>query len=194
MRACTSNLSNDKIYPEVIPSAPSEDLRTMNGIIEKEKDKQKMIHISNKIKMIEKDLKHYRKARKRWKVFKTISKISSFIIFAGIEISSGILIFVPGTGIIVPLILAGSGAVEVFAEEGLDKLIQKRCKNMDSKIIKCRSVLDKLFLFLEEAKKDKIIDASELEIFKKIINDYYSTNKNELNSFPVSNDKEEMKI
>ena len=193
MSACndeSSKLNCKNVYPtEIIPSAPSEDLRTMNSIIDKEIDKEKMKFISDKIKMIEKDLHHYMKLRKRWKIFKTISKIGSFVIFGVTEIGSGILIFVPVAGIVVPIIISASGAIELLAEQGLDKLIEKRTKNMDCKIIKCRSVLDKLFVFLEEAKKDKIIDSGELEIFNKIIDEYYLDNKKET----VNNDKEDLK-
>ena len=51
---------------------------------------------------------------------------------------------------------------------------------MDIKIIKCRSTLDKLYLFLEQANDDKVIDASELKIFNKIINEYYSGKEDEI--------------
>ena len=61
---------------------------------------------------------------------------------------------------------------------------------MDNKIIKCRSTLDKLFLFLQKALKDKIIDEFEMEIFNKIINEYNSGKEEELKT---DNNKEELK-
>ena len=61
---------------------------------------------------------------------------------------------------------------------------------MDKKIIKCRSTLDKLYLFLEEAKLDRIIDSTELDIFNKIIKEYYSGKEEEIK---IDNNKEELK-
>ena len=62
---------------------------------------------------------------------------------------------------------------------------------MDKKIIKCRSTLDKLWLFLEEAKLDRIIDSTELGIFNKIIKEYYSGKDEEVKI--DNNNKEELK-
>ena len=61
---------------------------------------------------------------------------------------------------------------------------------MDKKIFKCRSTLDKLFLFLEEAKIDRIIDSTELGIFNKIINEYYFSTEKEVK---IANNKEDLK-
>jgi len=180
----------EKVYPKLeqnmIPSAPLLD-REFNDIL----DKEKMNSINDKIKAIQKDLNHYCKLKKRWKNFKTISKIISYSIFGITEVGTGVLIFIPVAGFIVPLIVTASGIIELAISEGLiNNIIDKKRKNMDMKIIKCRGVLDKLYLFLEEAKIDRIIDSTELGIFNKIINEYYSGKDGEVKT---DNNTEELK-
>ena len=185
-------MEKDLIYPKVetiIPSAPLlvED-RQFNDIL----DREKMNSINDKINAIQKDLKHYCKLRKRWKNFKTIMKITSFTIFGITEIGSGILVFIPVISLVVPIIITGSSLIELTISEGLvNIIINKRKKNMDNKIFKCRSTLDKLYLFLEEAKLDRIIDSTELRIFNKIINEYYGGKEKE--EVKSDNNKDELK-
>ncbi len=199
----------ENVYPKIEASAPllenrefgnlkdsrhelrefersSHDLREFNNIL----DKEKMKFINEKIQAIQKDLNHYCKLRKRWKKSRTISKIISYVIFISAEVGSGVLIFIPIAGFIVPIIVSGSGLVEMLLSEGVTNFIDKRTKNMDNKIIKCRSILDKLFLFLEEAKMDRVIDSTELAIFNKIINEYYSGKEEDVKT---DNNKEELK-
>ena len=180
----------EKVYPKLeqnmIPSAPLLD-REFNDIL----DKEKMNSINDKIKAIQKDLNHYCKLKKRWKNFKTISKIISYSIFGITEVGTGVLIFISVAGFIIPLIVTASGIIELAISEGLiNNIIDKKRKNMDMKIIKCRGVLDKLYLFLEEAKIDRIIDSTELGIFNKIINEYYSGKDGEVKT---DNNTEELK-
>ena len=183
-------MEKEQIYPKIleqnmIPSAPLMD-REFNDIL----DKEKMNSINDKIKAIQKDLTHYCKLKKRWKNFKTISKIISYSIFISAEVGSCVLIFIPIAGFVVPIIVSGSGLIEMLLSEGVTNFIDKRTKNMDMKIIKCRSILDKLYLFLEEANMDKIIDSTELGIFNKIINEYYSGKDGEVKT---DNNTEELK-
>ncbi len=183
-------MEKDLIYPKVeiiVPSAPLIEDRQFNDII----DKEKMNSINDKIKAIQKDLNHYCKLKKRWKNFKTISKIISYSIFGITEVGTGVLIFISVAGFIIPLIVTASGIIELAISEGLiNNIIDKKRKNMDMKIIKCRGVLDKLYLFLEEAKIDRIIDSTELGIFNKIINEYYSGKDGEVKT---DNNTEELK-
>ncbi len=92
-------MEKDLIYPKVeeniVPSAPLIGDREFNDIL----DKEKMNSISDKIKAIHKDLNHFCKLRKRWKAFKTISKIGAFVVFTGSEAGSIILSIFPLTGI-----------------------------------------------------------------------------------------------
>ena len=191
-------MEKDLIYPKVEtikefsipfsgakPSAPLLEDRQFNDIL----DREKMKFISEKINGIEKELKHYSKLRKRWKNFLTISKFSFFGFFVISEIGTGLIVFIPVVGQFAPLIIPGVGLFEMLISAGLLKIIDKRKKNMDNKIIKCRSTLDKLFLFLQKALKDKIIDEFEMEIFNKIINDYNSDKEDEVK---IDNNKEEL--
>ena len=175
-----------KIEENILPSAPFIEDRQFNDIL----DREKMKFISEKINGIEKELKHYSKLRKRWKNFTTISKFSFFGIFIISEIGTGLIVFIPVVGQFAPLIIPAVGLLEMGISAGLLKIIDKRKKNMDNKIIKCRSTLDKLFLFLQKALKDKIIDEFEMEIFNKIINDYNSGKEDEVK---IDNNKEELK-
>jgi hypothetical protein len=125
-----------------------------------------------KLNELEKELKHYKKLKRRWKIFRNILHYLKYpisILLFGGDIA---LIF---TGIAIPVAIAGAcvTGIELLGSSIIeDTLVTKKVGKYDHKIIHLKEWIDKMYIFKTEALKDSKIDSHEIELWKKLLNEY----------------------
>ena len=125
-----------------------------------------------KLTQIEKELKHYKKLKKKWNVFKNIlhyAKYPTAIVLLGGDIA---LAF---TGIGIPVAIIGAGITigELISVNVLeDTLVKNKIKNYDNHCKHLQSWIDKMYLFKADALRDGIIDQKEINQFKDMLTEY----------------------
>ena len=137
-------------------------------------------------------LKHYQKLEHRYLV--TIKSLRGGSYVMGISLE-GIAIGLQFTLIGLPIsILAGLSGLRVpMLVEFIIKLINNKRQKYLKKIIHIKEYLDKLYLFIEEAKQDKVISLEEIERFQSIIDDFNGKLK-VIDSTQTDIQKDEIKI
>ena len=130
--------------------------------------------------VLEKDLKRYKKLKKRWKKFDIALKISGLSIIGLTGITTAIVgtlaaphLLIP---LFVPLLPMGMGIIGVVETTIFSGVIMgfttRKKKFYDEKCKLIQSYLDKLFYYIEQARQDKIITMDELQGFRAIMDDY----------------------
>ena len=149
-------------------------------------NKVRISYMLDQIKVIEKDLKHYQKLCKRYKRINLVLKVLGFSIGGVVLVGGTIIGIILTDGIIIPLIFAGSGALETIIPQGTSIFIVKSKHKFQEKADNCKSYLDKLFIFMERAKEDKVISIDELSDFQKILNEYSQCSQSTDNNVVVT--------
>jgi hypothetical protein len=171
------------LYPTISNSEREHEyvLKLQNEVLSKECD-----NLFIKLNELEKELKHYKKLKRRWKIFRNILHYSKYpisVLLIGGDIA---LIF---TGIGIPIAIAGAcvTGIELLGTNIIeDTLVTKKVNKYEYKITHLKEWIDKMYIFRCEALHDGKIDQKEIDLWRKLLNEYSES----LNSVPKKSEEE----
>ena len=115
--------------------------------------------MEDKVKLLKKDLTHYKKIKSKWSVANTTLGT------CGISLAS----------IAIPIVLAGvSGANITFTELMINSFTGKRKRYFREKCDYIKSYLDKMEVLLLKIKEDGRVTPTEFKLFQELLKEYES--------------------
>ena len=126
-----------------------------------------------KLTQLEDKLKHYSKLKRKWNKFKNSLRYHKYpiaILFAGADIGWS---FIPIVGIPLAIIRTAVTLGKVIKANILENsFVNVKVNTYDKKCKHITKWLDRMYLFKQDALRDGVIDAKEIEQWKQIINEY----------------------
>ena len=128
--------------------------------------------MEDKVKLLQKDLAHYKKIKGKWSVANTVLKgtgISVSCVLAGITILTVGLLSVPIATVILGSVSLGNATVTNLLVEGFTS---KRKRHFREKCDCIKSYLDKMEVLLLKIREDGQISPTELKLFQELLKEY----------------------
>lgn len=136
--------------------------------------KIRLENLLDKEKQIEVKLKHYKKLKRRWNIFKKIFHFGKYPIAVLQYLGDAALLLFPGTqpigfiGIAVTTTeLVGSNVLE-------DALLNVKVNKYAKKCDLLQEYINKMYVFKIESIKDGVISEHEMQLFTQLLNEYES--------------------
>ena len=165
----TSKIDEVTIYPSLYIE------NELNSVISQEKKK----NILDKIKMLERDLEHYKKIHRRWKNADIIIRIIGHGSAVCICFVGSTLAFIGTFGSLLPGVLAVTGALDsIITEKIINGIMKQRKKRFTDKIKYVQFFIDKLHIFIMKADADNVLSLKEIEEYEHIIDEYNKVKDN----------------
>ena len=149
---------DEQLYPKI----RSSELRGMLNFME------------DKVKLLQKDLTHYKKIKGKWSVANTVLKgtgISVSCVLAGITILTVGPLSVPMATVILGGVSLGNATVTNLLVEGFTS---KRKRYFREKCDYIKSYLDKMEVLLLKIREDGQISPTEFKLFQELLNEFES--------------------
>ena len=130
--------------------------------------------MEDKVKLLQKDLTHYKKIKNKWSVANTRLRI------CGISLTSLLAAAVAATAplsvpIAVPIVLAGVSWFNItFTELMIKSFTGKRKRYFREKCDYIKSYLDKMEVLLLKIKEDGQVTPTEFKLFQELLKEYES--------------------
>ena len=130
--------------------------------------------MEDKVKLLQKDLTHYKKIMSKWSVANTTLRT------CGISLASLLVAATAATAplsvpIAIPIVLAGvSGANITFTELMIKSFIGKCKRYFREKCDYIKSYLDKMDVLLLKSKEDGQVTPTEFKLFQELFKEYES--------------------
>ena len=152
-------MAGENIYPIITQD------KVLNNL-----SKIRITSMMDRITEIKKQLKHYKKLKHRWGVAQITARVSGLTIAGILSVGGSVIGFVTTGGLVVPLVLTGSAALEgVISEIIADGLCLSKKNKFNDKCKIIEDTLNRLYIFIQKASEDNIIDNKELDEYYKII-------------------------
>jgi len=163
-------MSTEKLYPEIPYKIHYEDI---SDKVNKNLSDARIKEIQGKRNEMEKNLKHYKKILKRWKMIGNVLKIGSIVIVGGIGVTSIVLGFGVFAAPLILGILAAIGASEgIISEAVVLGVVKKKVSKFKKKIEHIQECISKSWFLFEKIREDSIITLVEIDEFRKLMENY----------------------
>ena len=130
--------------------------------------------MEDKVKLLQKDLAHYKKIKSKWSVANTVLKVTGIsvsCVLAGITILTAGPLSVPIAAGILGGVSLGNATVTNLLVEGFTS---KRKKYFQQKCDYIKSYQDKMEVLLLKSKEDGQVTPTEFKLFQELLKEYES--------------------
>ena len=160
----------DRIYPKI----PSMEI---DEIINDKISKSRAIEIINKQKELDKDLKHYKKLRDKWKKANSVIKVLGIGIGSTLAVGGVVVGGIMSSGIVIPIliptIIGGVGVIETTISTCVAATyIKKKINKFNLKYDLINTYLNRLYHLYHRSIEDGKITLEEMDEFNKLITKY----------------------
>ena len=164
---------NEPLYPKL-----QGDKATLTQVQSSDGESRGMLNfMEDKVKLLQKDLTHYKKIKSKWSVANTVLKgtgISVSCVLAGITILTVGPLSVPIAAVILGSVSLGNATVTNLLVEGFTS---KRKRYFREKCDYIMSYLDKMKVLLLKIKEDGRVTPTEFKLFQELLKEYESETK-----------------
>lgn len=146
----------------------------VKDMINKNLNTQRAQKIVEKIEQLQRQLEHYKKISRRWKITGKIVRVLNLSITSLIAVALGVLAIMATQGVAIPpmpmAILGGYSAIETTILEGMNiGVIKKKKHKYVKKCSVIQDYLNKMHYYFEKARQDGVITLEELEGFDSLV-------------------------